>query len=189
MGMFLPRPRRHSAGPHRAPARAAEAPPPTTGCTDEVAARAEDVVRKMWLRTLRSDCENTEAAVKAASARCEVARRDLVAVLLGRAPGDSTAAGADLERRLIEARATIRAHNQACEALAAELGLWEDRGTDRFLDEYLNRGGTSAGRSGSASTRWPNRLVRALFSLGLLTRHAWSWVVRLAAILTRSLKH
>ena len=189
MGRSLPRRRRHSAGPHRAPARAAEAPPPAAVSADEVVARAEDVVRMMWLRRLRRECEHTEAAVKAASARCEVARRDLVAVLLGRAPGDSTAAGADLERRLIDARATIRAHNQAREALAAELGLWDDRAADRFLDEYLNRGGTSAGRDDSASTRRPNRLLPTLFSFGRPVRHAGSWVVRLAAILTTSLKH
>lgn len=185
--MFLPRRRRqHTRGPHRATAGAAQAPPPTADRPDEVVARAEGVVREMWLRALRIECEYTEAVVKAASARCEVARRDLVAALLGNTPGGSTAAGADLERRLSDVRAAVRAHNQAQDALASELGRWDGRVADRFRDDDPDRRAEPDDRTTPAGARRPNRLSRMSSSFGRLTQHAESWLVRLTALLTTS---
>ena len=187
--MFLPRRRQHTGDPHRAAAGAAQqAPSPTAERPDEVVARAEGVVHEMWLRALRVECEYTEAVVKAASARCEVARRDLVAALLGNAPGHSIADGADLERRLSDFRAAVRAHNQAQDALASELGLWDSRATDRFLGEHADRGGKPDGRTAPASAQRSNRLSRMSSSFRRLARYTQSWLVRLTALLTTSLR-
>jgi hypothetical protein len=89
---------------------------------DLVVARAEELVREAWLEALRGECEHTEAEMRAASARCDVARRHLVAALLGRVTGAAASAHPDLEDKLTSARIAASAHRQALAALAEELG-------------------------------------------------------------------
>jgi hypothetical protein len=121
MRAFSHRHRRRIQGPHRWSVRTPETPP-APAPADLVVARAEDLVRDAWLETLRGECEHTEAEMRAASARCEVARRHLVAALIGRVTGAAASAHPDLEAKLTSAYIAANAHRQALAALAEELG-------------------------------------------------------------------
>jgi hypothetical protein len=161
--------------------RATNASVSSAGSADDIVAHAEDVVRDTWLLALRGECDYTGAQMHAASARCDVARRNLVAARLGRAPEAIAVAYAALEGALVSARIAARAYTQAREALAQELGLADRQADEQFLDDYASGGRMPAKAVESPSVRGSRRPVRALLALGWLPQHVVSSLVRLAA--------
>lgn len=174
--------------PLRPPESATAAPASSPGSAAEVAAHAdgvvtyaEDVVRDAWLRALRGECDYTGAEMQAASVRCDIARRNLAAALLGRDPTAIAAAYADLEGRLVSARIAARAFGQAREALERELNVAYRQVGDGFFDEYVSRGRMPGRPDESASRQGPRRTVRTLLTLGWLSQHVMFSLVRLTA--------
>ena len=163
-------------GSHRSPIRATMAPTSSQGSADGVVAQAEDVVRDAWLRALHGECEQTSAEMQTASARCDAARRNLAAALLGRDPGAIAVAYADLEGRLVGARIAMRAYRQARETLDWQLSV-----TYRQADEHVGRGWTLGKPDETASGRRRRRTVRALLALGWLSQRVVSSLVHLTA--------
>jgi hypothetical protein len=199
MGTFPRKLHQHRRGSRRSPVRTTSAPTSSPGSVDGVAARAEDahvddvvahaedVVRDAWFRALHGECDYTGAEMQAASARCDVARRNLAAALLGRDPMEIAVAYADLEGRLVSARIAARAYGQARETLDWELSVANRQAGDRFFDEYAGyvsyaEPGWMPGRPDeSASVQGPRRTVRSLLTLGWLSQHVVYSLVRLAA--------
>jgi hypothetical protein len=166
----------------------APAPAPSPGSADEVAARpedavahAEDFVRDAWFRALRGECDYTGAEMQAASARCDIARRNLAVALLGRDPTAIGVAYTDLEGRLVSARIAARAYRQAREVLDCELKVAYRQASDQFFDEYVSRGWMPREPDESASVQGARRTVRALLTLGWLFQHVVFSLARLAA--------
>lgn len=181
---ILPRrPRRYRRPPLRSPDQAVAAPAPSPGSADGAVARAEDVVRDTWLRTLRDECRYTAAELQAAAVRCDAARRYLAAALLGRVPEVIAGAHADLDGKLVAARIAARAYAQAREVLAAELGLADGQVAERYFDERFGGWWTPGRPEGFPAARgsgWSGWSVRAVLALGWLSQHRVLWTGRLA---------
>jgi hypothetical protein len=90
---------------------------------DHAVATAEEVVCDTWVQMLIEYRDQAEAAIKAASTRCDDARRTLATALIGRAPAAIASAHADLEQALATARSTSRACERARAGIALELDL------------------------------------------------------------------
>lgn len=155
------------------------ASPPSSA--DDVVAHVEDIAREAWFRALRSECDHTGAEMQAASARCDIAGQNLAAALLGRDLEAIAEAYADLEARLISARTAARAYGQARETLDWELWAANRQAGDQFLDEYVGRRRMPGSPDESAFVPTARRTARALLTLGWLSRHSVSALVRLAA--------
>lgn len=168
---FPRRPHRHHTIVYRSLIRVTNAPTSSPDPADVVVAHAEDVIRDAWLRALRGEYDYTGAEMQAASARCDLARRNLAVALLGCDPEAIGAAYADLEGRLAGARIAARAHGQAREALDRERSAAHRRAGEQFFDEHVGRRWTLRKRDESTSARGAKRRVRALVACGWLSQH------------------
>jgi hypothetical protein len=119
-----------SCGSHRDRETARRTTPPTPATTsspsdlaDHAVAAAEEVVCDAWVQMLVECRDQAEATMKAASVRCDDARRTLATALVERAPAGIASAHADLEQALATARSTSRACEQARAGIALELDL------------------------------------------------------------------
>ncbi|MEY9931521.1 hypothetical protein ABH926_006170 [Catenulispora sp. GP43] len=142
-------------------------------------AHAEGITRDAWLRTLRGECDYTGAQMRAASVRCDTARRNLAAALLERDPEAIAVAYIDLEERLVGARITARAHGQAREALEREFGMAYGRAGGLDVDGYAGRERVPGRPDESAAVPGARRAVRSLLALGWLSQHVVSSLMRL----------
>jgi hypothetical protein len=178
MGRFPCRLHLYHTRLNRAPIRATDAPASSPGSADDVVAHAEYAVVAAWLRTLRRECEHTRAELQAASARCDVSRRNLAAALLQRDSEAIPMAYVDLEDRLVGARIAARAYRQALDALDRELELaYRQAGGEYFFDERIGREWIPGKLDACPSVRRPRRTARALLALGWLSQHVLSALV------------
>ncbi|MEY9933085.1 hypothetical protein ABH926_007738 [Catenulispora sp. GP43] len=159
---------------YRSLIRATNAPTSSPGPADDVVAHAEDVVRDSWLRVLRGESDYTGAEMQAASARCDLARRNLAVALLGCDPEAIGVAYADLDGRLAGARIAARAHGQARAALDRALSAADRRAGEQFFDVHVGRRWMLRKRDESTFARGAKRRVRALVAGGWLSQHVLS---------------
>lgn len=182
MGRFPRRLDLHHMRSRRAPIRAVDAPASSPGSADDVVAHAEYAVRAAWLRMLRAECEHTGAEMRAASAHCDVSRRNLAAALLRRDTESIAAAYVDLEDRLADARTAARAYRQARDALDRQFGwAYRQAGDEHFFDEYISREWPPEKLDVCASARKSRRTARAVLAFGWLSQHLVSSLIRAKA--------
>lgn len=119
-------------------------------------AAAEEVVCAAWVQVLIECRDRAEAAAKAASVRCDDARRTLATALVERAPAAIASAHAGLEQALATARSTSRACDRANAGIALELDLLAPKtGANRADADIGRQAGTM--RHADVSAEAPRR--------------------------------
>ncbi|GAA2051966.1 hypothetical protein GCM10009839_69000 [Catenulispora yoronensis] len=132
--------RDHAVG-RRLASRVTDPRPPPPDPADHAVHDAEQIVGDAWIQVLVTHRDQTNAALVAATARCDGTRRQLAQTLAERAPHPIAAAHTALEEALAAQRTAARSYEQAHEGLVLELDLLAWRNIQHRVEECIARNG------------------------------------------------